>query len=113
MSEADSGDLSPSLVEGEVDFPFSRCLNPLVVVDETKHQVSHHTRPDECEVDSDPPPPHNRSTNSALDNCEEQGNLASPVVADVNNSTLNTSEEIGTTADLEDCDVHSEQGSGF
>ena len=23
MSEADSGDLSPSLVEGEVDFPFS------------------------------------------------------------------------------------------
>jgi len=88
MSEADSGDLSPSLVEGE---------------------VSHHTRPDECEVDSDPPPPHNRSTNSALDNCEEQGNLASPVVADVNNSTLNTSEEIGTTADLEDCDVHSEQ----
>lgn len=80
-------------------------------MDETKPQVSHHTRPDECEVDSDPPPPHNKSTNSALDNSEEQG--ASPAVADVNNSTLNTSEEIGTTADLEDCDVHSEQGSGF
>jgi len=81
MSEADSGDLSPSLVEGE---------------------VSHHTRPGECEVDSDPPPPHNRSSN----NSEEQDNLVS--AADVNNSTLNTSEEIGTTADLEDCDVHSE-----
>ena len=36
--------------------------------------------------------------------------MASPAAADVNNSTLNTSEEIGTTADLEDCDVHSEQG---
>ena len=75
--------------------------------------MSHHTRPDECEVDSDPPPAHNRSSNSALDNSEGHG-VATPAVADVNNSTLNTSEEIGTTADLEDCDVHSEQGKvGF
>jgi len=88
MSEADSGDLSPSLVEGE---------------------VSHHTRPGECEVDSDPPPPaNNRSSNSALDNSDDHS-VTTPAVADVNNSTLNTSEEIGTTADLEDCDIHSEQ----
>ena len=65
--------------------------------------MSHHTRPGECEVDSDPPPPHNRSSNN-----EEHGITAA--AADVNNSALNTSEEIGTTADLEDCDVHSEQG---
>ena len=66
--------------------------------------MSHHTRPGECEVDSDPPPPQNKSSN----NSEEQDNLVS--AADVNNSTLNTSEEIGTAADLEDCDVHSEHG---
>jgi len=55
MCEADSGDLSPSLVEGE---------------------VSHHTQPGECEVDSDPP------------RCGVTG-------------VLNTSDEIGTVQDLE------------
>ena len=70
--------------------------------------MSHHTRPGECEVDSDPPPPANNS-NSALDNSDDHS-VTTPAVADVNNSTLNTSEEIGTTADLEDCDIHSEQG---
>ena len=113
MSEADSGDLSPSLVEGEVkDFAlivrsqivFSLPLSLVIVLFDRKYQVSHHTRPGECEVDSDPPPTNNRSSNN-----EEHG-IASPAAADVNNSTLNTSEEIGTTADLEDCDVHSEQG---
>ena len=70
--------------------------------------MSHHTRPGECEVDSDPPPPAN-NINSALDNSDDHS-VTTPAVADVNNSTLNTSEEIGTTADLEDCDIHSEQG---
>jgi len=79
MSEADSADLSPSLVEGE---------------------VSHHTRPGECEVDSDPPPALNGRSNLT----SEAASPAPPA-----DSTLNTSEEIGTTADLEDCDVHSDQ----
>ena len=70
-------------------------------------QVSHHTRPGECEVDSDPPPPPNNSSVLSKNEEHDEANLAAP---DVNNSTLNTSEEIGSTADLEDCDIHSEHG---
>ena len=73
--------------------------------------MSHHTRPGECEVDSDPPvvppPPPNNSSVLSKNEEHDEANLAAP---DVNNSTLNTSEEIGSTADLEDCDIHSEHG---
>jgi len=81
MCEADSSDLSPSLVEGE---------------------VSHHTQPEECEVDSDPP------GNTVLNTSDEIGNvqdLETRGEEDIGKAEANTS----TDAVHSDQDIHEEE----